>query len=99
MQKSPKVAALEVIVNVTHHHRGAGCSTTPEMRSVNQLKLRRCNTSGIRASGCCTAVDASASMISGAVGVWSIRKLQIADCRLQMGEDRQLLDRAIENRK
>src|SRR5262249_30475556 len=61
MQKSPNVAALEVMVNATHHHRGAGCSTTPEIRSVSQLKLRRFKTSGtcaIRRSACLTSSDA-----------------------------------------
>src|SRR6266498_5670082 len=65
MQKSPKVAVLAVMVKATHHQRGAGCSTTPEMRSVSQLKLRLFKTSGTRASG-------SASLISGAVGAASI---------------------------
>src|SRR5215467_12218598 len=56
MQKSPNLAVLAVMVNATHHQRGAGCSTTPEMRSVSQLKLRRFNTSGMRLisrSACC----------------------------------------------
>jgi hypothetical protein len=75
MQKTPNVAALEVIVNATHHQRGAGCSTTPEIRSVNQLKLRRWRTSGTRASCCC------ASLISGTVGAASMTKLRIADSR------------------
>src|SRR5437762_12636855 len=67
MQKSPKVAMLEVMAKATHHQRGAGCSTTPEIRSVNQLKLRRCSTSGTRVS------SGSASLIvSGAVGAPSI---------------------------
>ena len=74
MQKSPKVAALPVIVNATHHQRGAGCSTTPEMRSVSQLKLRRCRTSGTR------AICRSASLIvSGAVGAASMFRLPTAD--------------------
>src|SRR6266403_940334 len=46
MQKSPNVAALAVIAKITHHQRGAGCSMTPEIRCVSQLKLRRFNTSG-----------------------------------------------------
>src|SRR2546430_17408510 len=67
MQKSPKIAMLEVMAKATHHQRGAGCSTTPEIRSVNQLKLRRCSTSGTRVSRC------SASLIvSGAVGAPSM---------------------------
>src|SRR5437588_5999144 len=73
MQKSPNVAALEVIVNATHHHRGAGCSTTPEMRSVSQLKLRRFKTSGTR------VISRSASFtVSDAAGAASIFKLPIA---------------------
>ena len=78
MQKSPKAAMPAVIVKVTHHQRGAGCSTTPEIRSVSQLKLRRFNNSGTRPSGCSTAVEASAAMISGAVGVWSMITLPVA---------------------
>jgi hypothetical protein len=58
-----------VMVKQTHHQRGAGCSTTPEIRSVSQLKLRRCKTSGTRASGLAVA---SPSIASGAVGVSSI---------------------------
>src|SRR5881409_1563315 len=60
MQKSPKVAVLAVMVKATHHQRGAGCSTTSEMRSVSQLKLRRFNTSGT------CAIRRSASWTSGA---------------------------------
>src|SRR6266702_8468478 len=63
-QKSPKVAALAVIVKATHHQRGAGCSMTPEMRSVNQLKLRLFKTSGTR----WTEAAASPLITSGAVG-------------------------------
>src|SRR6266699_3856864 len=48
IQKSPNVATLEVIVKATHHQRGARSSTTPEIRSVSQLKLRRFRTSGAR---------------------------------------------------
>src|SRR4030095_9575669 len=80
MQKSPNVAALAVTVKATHHQRGAGCSTTPEMRSVSQLKLRRFRTSGMR------AISRSASfVISGAVGAASMinRGLWSADCELQ----------------
>src|SRR5436190_9737953 len=72
MQKSPNVAALAVMVNATHHQRGAGCSTTPEMRSVSQLKLRRFKTSGA------LAICRSASLISGAAGAASMIKLPIA---------------------
>src|SRR5438876_9901080 len=67
MQKSPKVAALAVIVNATHHQRGAVCSTTAEMRSVSQLKLRRFNTSGtcaIRRSACLIVSDATVGAAS-----------------------------------
>src|SRR6266446_2773719 len=61
MQKSPNVAALAVIAKITHHQRGAGCSTTSEMRCVSQLKLRR-----FRTSGTCV-IRRSASWTSGAV--------------------------------
>src|SRR5205814_9145151 len=65
-EKSPHDALRELMAKATHHQRGAGCSTTPEIRSVNQLKLRRCSTSGTR-------VSCSASLIvSGAVGAPSI---------------------------
>src|SRR5206468_11706404 len=67
MQKSPKVAMLEVMAKATHHQRGAGCSTTPEIRSVNQLKLRRCSTSGTRVSS-----SAASLIVSGAVGTPSM---------------------------
>src|SRR5947207_13848561 len=61
------------MVKATHHQRGAGCSTTPEIRSVSQLKLRLFKTSATRASGL------SASwIISGAVGAASMFKLPIA---------------------
>src|SRR6266478_4556967 len=60
MQKRPKVAALAVMAKHTHHHRGEGCSTTPEMRSVSQSKLRR-----FRTSGTC-AIRRSATWTSGA---------------------------------
>jgi hypothetical protein len=74
------------MVNATHHQRGAGCSTTPEMRSVSQLKLRRFRTSGAR------VISRSASVIvSGAAGAASINKLPIADSRLPIA--------TIENRK
>src|SRR6185437_8730568 len=59
MQKSPKVAMLEVVAKATHHQRGAGCSTTPEMRSVSQLKLRRLSTSGTCAIRCSASLTAS----------------------------------------
>src|SRR5882757_3351047 len=52
---------LAVIMKHTHHHRGAGCSTTPVIRCVSQLKLRRFNTSGT------CAICRSASWTSGAV--------------------------------
>src|SRR2546430_11667836 len=69
MQNKPNIATEPVIVKQTHHQRGARSSTTPEMRSVIQLKLRRFNTSGLRRSGRSTAVEASLSITSGAVGV------------------------------
>src|SRR5882757_1121464 len=61
MQKSPNVAMLAVIMKHTHHHRGAGCSMTPVMRCVSQLKLRR-----FRTSGTCV-IRRSASWTSGTV--------------------------------
>src|SRR5512132_2074201 len=61
MQKRPKVAALAVMVKITHHQRGADCSTTSEMRCVSQLKLRRFKTSGT------CAIRRSASWTSGVV--------------------------------
>src|SRR5947208_10139975 len=70
MQKSPNVAAVAVMVKATHHQRGAGCSTTPEIRSVSQLKLRRFRTSGMR------AICRSASLISGAACVASIKTME-----------------------
>ena len=77
MQKSPKVATLAVMVKATHHQRGAGCSTTPEIRSVSQLKLRRCRTSGTRAI-CCSA----SLIVSGAVGAPSMlyAKIDLRPC-------------------
>src|SRR5207253_2061764 len=47
-QNRPNIAIEPVMLKQTHHQRGAGCSTTPEMRSVIQLKLRLFNTSGAR---------------------------------------------------
>src|SRR6267143_92533 len=67
MQKRPEVAMLEVMAKATHHQRGAVCSTTPDIRSGNQLKLRRCSTSGTRVS-CCSA----SLIVSGAVGAPSM---------------------------
>src|SRR2546423_9460128 len=69
MQNKPNIAIEPVIVKQTHHQRGARSSTTPEMRSVIQLKLRRFNTSGVRASGRPTDELASPLITSGAVGV------------------------------
>src|SRR4029077_11633684 len=80
MQKSPKVAMLAVMVKATHHHRGGGCSTTPEIRSVSQLKLRRCRTSGTRAI-CCSA----SSIISGDVDAPSMLYGR-STCGLRAGE-------------
>src|SRR5438876_4957470 len=60
------------MVKQTHHQRGAGFSTTPEIRSVSQLKLRRFKTRGGRASGCSTEVAASPLITSGAVHAESI---------------------------
>src|SRR4029077_12701105 len=73
------------MVNATHHQRGAGCSTTPEMRSVSQLKLRRFKTSGA------LAICRSPSLISGAAGTASMIKSPIANCQLPIA--------TIENRK
>src|SRR5438094_2006696 len=78
------------MVNATHHQRGAGCSTTPEMRSVSQLKLRRFKTSGAR------AISRSASLISGAAGAASID--QIANCQLPIADCDNRKSK-IENRK
>src|SRR5258705_9076566 len=75
MQKSPKVAMLEVMAKATHHQRGAGCSTTPEIRSVSQLKFRLFRTSGGRASGVSSEADASLPITSGVVDAPSIFKL------------------------
>src|SRR5262249_29795187 len=61
MQKMPKVAALAVMAKITHHQRGAGCSTTSEMRPVSQLKFRRFKTSGTCAIRCLAS-----STLSGA---------------------------------
>src|SRR4051794_8274524 len=74
MQKRPKVAALAVTAKQTHHHRGAGSSITPEMRSVSQLKLRRFKTSGtwtIRRSASWTSGDVAdtPSILNGATAV------------------------------
>src|SRR6266478_66195 len=65
------------MVNATHHQRGAGCSTTPEMRSVSQLKLRRFKTSGALA-----ICRSACSTVSGAVGAASMIKSPIANCQL-----------------
>src|SRR4051794_36391167 len=72
MQKRPIEAIAEVMVNMTHHQRGAGCSTTPEILSVIQLKFRRFSTSGTRTSGRSVVADASPSIISGAVDALSM---------------------------
>src|SRR5713101_1095227 len=81
MQKRPKVAALAVMVKITHHQRGAGCSTTSEMRSVSQLKLRRFRTSGT----CAICRSASLTLSGAAAGapsifsnLWSSRGAQTA---------------------
>src|SRR5919106_4522299 len=92
------------MVKATHHQRGAGCSTTPEIRSVSQLKLRLFKTSGAR------AIERSASFIvSGAVGAASISNCQlpIANCRLPKAsrraesniDDQKHRQSEIENRK
>src|SRR2546421_11834748 len=57
------------MVKQTHHQRGAGPSTTPEIRSVIQLKLRLFNTNGVRSSGRSTPAEASLRITSDAVGV------------------------------
>src|SRR6266576_2750101 len=74
-QNRPNVATLPVIVKATHHQRGAGCSTTPEIRSVSQLKLRLCKTSGTRPSGRPTEVAAS-PFTPGAVGLVSMDEIK-----------------------
>src|SRR5437667_10710655 len=76
------MAIVPVIVKVTHHQRGAGFSTTPEIRSVSQLKLRLFNTSGTRARGRSTVIAASPLILSGAVGAAAMFKLPIANCQL-----------------
>src|SRR5205823_4031334 len=93
MQKSPNVAALAVMVNATHHQRGAGCSTTPEMRSVSQLKLRRFKTSGTCAIRC------SASLIfsGAAAGAPSITKLPIANRQLPTATIQKLTSRSADS--
>jgi len=62
------------MVKATHHQRGAGFSTTPEIRSVSQLKLRLFKTSGTRVSGRATEVAAS-PFTPGAVGVASMDEI------------------------
>jgi hypothetical protein len=59
------------MVKATHHQRGAGFSTTPEIRSVSQLKLRLFKTSGTGTSGPATEVAVS-PFTPGAVGAGSI---------------------------
>src|SRR5438477_12597903 len=72
MQNKPIEAMTEVTVNTTHHHRGAGCSTTPEILSVIQLKFRWFRSNGTRASGRSTEAEASPTMMSGTVDPLSI---------------------------
>src|SRR5690242_4191550 len=67
MQSSPKAAIPAVIAKATHHQRGVGFSTAPAMRFVTQSKLRLLRTSGTRASGGSTEVEASPRITSGAV--------------------------------
>src|SRR5690348_11896453 len=67
MQVRPKAASAEVMANATHHQRGVGFSTAPEMRFVTQSKLRLFRTSGPRASGGATEAEASPAITSGAV--------------------------------
>ena len=73
-----KDAIVPVMVKQTHHQRGARPSTTPEMRSVIQLKLRRFSTSGMRASGRSTVAAASPRTRSGAAGVSSIQVVMLS---------------------
>src|SRR5436305_10249697 len=72
MQKRPMPASVAVQANAAHHHFGARISTAAEMRSVTQAKLRRLSTSGTRASGRSTEVEASSAITSGAVVAPSI---------------------------
>src|SRR5437764_9083401 len=72
MQNKPIEAMTDVTANATHHHRGAACSTTPEILSVIQLKFRRFRTNGTRASGRSGETEASPSMMSGTVDALSI---------------------------
>src|SRR5690349_10052543 len=72
MQSRPKSARADVVAKATHHHRGVGFSTAPEIRLVTQSKLRLFRTSGTRASGRSTDDEASPAITSGAVAVPSI---------------------------
>src|SRR6476469_3201266 len=72
MQSKPKRASPEVVAKATHHHRGVGFSTAPEIRLVTQSKLRLFRTSGTRASGRSTEDEASPAITSGAVVAPSI---------------------------
>ena len=71
-----------VIANATHHQRGAGFSTAPEMRLVIQPKLRLFRTSGTRASGRSTEAEASPAITSGAVVAPSIYDYLASESRL-----------------
>jgi hypothetical protein len=62
-------ATIVLTANETHHHRGAGPSMTPVIRSVIQLKFRLFSTSGTRDNGFSTDDEASPRITSGTVVV------------------------------
>src|SRR4051794_12747391 len=72
MHSKPKSARPDVVANATHHQRGVGFSTAPEIRLVTQSKLRLLSTNGTRASGRSTDDEASPAITSGAVAAPSI---------------------------
>src|SRR5712671_1603204 len=80
MQVKPQAAIAEVMAKATHHQRGVGFSTAPEIRFVTQSKFRLFRTSGTRASGGATEAEASARITSGAVGAPSILESALRSC-------------------
>src|SRR4029450_4354727 len=76
MQVKPQTAIAEVMAKATHHQRGVGFSTAPEMRLVTQSKLRLFRTSGTRASGGITSAEASPRITSGVVAEPSIARIR-----------------------
>src|SRR4030095_16818596 len=90
MQVKPQTAIAEVMAKATHHQRGVGFSTAPEMRLVTQSKLRLFRTSGTRASGGVTSVEASPPITSGAViepSIVRIRHLTMSSRAPQSARD------------